>query len=74
MPEEIGWLLNKIEKELKRNGVDLLYVTRLAAPRNTYPYPNIFKNPQKSSLVRDLMIKKNKKNKQVCFGVGNSQP
>lgn len=55
MPEEIGFLLNKIEKELKKLGVDLLYITRLVAPRNTYPYPNIFRNPHQSSLVRELM-------------------
>jgi hypothetical protein len=62
MPEEIGFLLNKIEKELKKLGVDLLYVTRLTAPRNTYPYPNIFRNPRKSNLARDLMKNKDKKN------------
>ena len=54
MPEEIGLLLKKIEKEAKKLGIDLLYATREAAPRNIYPYPNIFKNPQKSNLVREL--------------------
>lgn len=54
MPEEIGLLLKKIEKETKKLGVDLLYTTRVVAPRNVYPYPNIFKNPQKSNLVREL--------------------
>lgn len=54
MPEEIGLLLKKIEKETKKLGVDLLYATRAAAPRNVYPYPNIFKNPQKSNLAREL--------------------
>ena len=54
MPEEIGLLLKKIEKEAKKLGIDLLYATREAAPRNVYPYPNIFKNPQKSNLVREL--------------------
>ena len=54
MPEEIGLLSKKIEKETKKMGVDLLYATREAAPRNVYPYPNIFKNPQKSNLVREL--------------------
>lgn len=58
MPEEIGFLLEKLEKELKKFGVDLLYVTRLTAPRNTYPYPNIFRDPKKSSLVRELMKNK----------------
>ena len=54
MPEEIGLLLKKIEKETKKLGVDLLYATRVVAPRNVYPYPNIFKNPQKSNLVREI--------------------
>ena len=59
MPEEIDILLRKIEKEAKKLGVDLLYATREAAPRNIYPYPNIFKDPQKSNLVREL--RKNEK-------------
>ena len=54
MPEEIGILLKKIEKEAKKMGVDLLYATREAAPRNVYPYPNIFKNPKNQNLVRGL--------------------
>ena len=54
MPEEIGILLKKIEKETKKLGIDLLYATREAAPRNVYPYPNIFKNPQKTNLTREL--------------------
>ncbi len=54
MPEEIGLLLKKIEKETKKLGIDLLYATRVVAPRNVYPYPNIFKNPQKSNLVREI--------------------
>jgi len=57
MPEEIGLLLEKIEKELKKLGIDLLYATRQAAPRNTFPYPNIFKDPRKSNLVRELRKK-----------------
>ena len=54
MPEEIGLLSKKIEKETKKLGVDLLYATREAAPRNVYPYPNIFKNPKNQNLVRGL--------------------
>lgn len=68
-PEEISLLLNKIEKELKKFGVDLLYITRLIAPRNTYHYPHIFKDPRKSNLVRDLM--RNKKN-QDAFQIVSS--
>jgi len=54
MPEEIGILLKKIEKEAKNLGIDQLYTTRKAAPRNIYPYPNIFKNPATSNIVREL--------------------
>ena len=58
MPEEVGFLIKKIEKELKKIGVDLLYATRLVAPRNTYPYPHIFRDPKESNLIRDLLKKK----------------
>ena len=54
MPEEVGILLQKIEKGSKNLGIDRLYSTRLAAPRNVYPYPNIFKDPKKSNLTREL--------------------
>jgi len=57
MPEEVGLLLQKIERELKKMGIDWLYATREAAPRNVYPYPNIFKNPQKTNFVRELRKK-----------------
>jgi thymidylate synthase ThyX len=57
MPEELGILLKKIEKEAKNLGIDWLYSTREAAPRNVYPYPNIFKNPKESNLVRELRKK-----------------
>ncbi len=52
MPEDVGFLIGAIEKELKGAGIDLLYATRLAAPRNNYPYPNIFKDPEKTNLAR----------------------
>ena len=57
MPEEIGILLKEIEKKLKNLGLDWLYATREAAPRNVYPYPNIFKDPIKSNLTRELKQK-----------------
>ena len=57
MPEEIGILLKKIEENLEKLGIDWLYATRETAPRNVYPYPNIFKDPKKSNLVRELMAK-----------------
>lgn len=57
MPEEAGILLKKIESQLKKMGIDFLYATRSVAPRNIYPYPNIFKNPKKTNLVRELRKK-----------------
>ncbi len=57
MPTEIGILLRKIEKEAKKLGIDRLYATRQVAPRNAYPYPNIFKNPKKSNIVREIRKK-----------------
>lgn len=53
MPEDIGYLLAAVERELKGFGVDLLYATRVAAPRNTYPFPNIFKDPESSNFARE---------------------
>jgi hypothetical protein len=54
MPEEMEYLLGGIEKELKRLGVDLLYATRVIAPRNVYPYPNIFRDPGVVNLAREV--------------------
>ena len=65
MPEEIGFLLKKIESQLKKFGVDLLHNTRFVAPRNIYPYPHIFTDPKKSNLVRDLAKKKSKESFKV---------
>ena len=66
MPEELGILLKKIEKEAKKLGIDWLYPTREAAPRNVYPYPNIFKDPKEVNLTRELKEKmKSKENSQV---------
>jgi len=57
MPDELRLLLKKIEKEAKKLGIDWLYPTREAAPRNVYPYPNIFKNPKEINLTRELRKK-----------------
>ena len=57
MPQEIGILLKKIEKATKKMGVDWIYTTRGIAPRNIYPYPNIFKDPAKFNIVRELRQK-----------------
>jgi hypothetical protein len=61
MPEEAGLLINELEKKFKEMGVDLLYSTRSIAPRNSYPYPNIFKNPEDFNLTRELAEKKKEK-------------
>jgi len=55
MPEEAGIFLEKVEKELGKMGIDLLYATRFNAPRNFYPYPNIFKDPKQTNIVRELV-------------------
>jgi thymidylate synthase ThyX len=57
MPDEVGLLIRKIERETRKLGIDLLYTTREASPRNIYPYPNIFKNPAKTNIVRELRKK-----------------
>jgi len=58
MPDEAGLLIKTIEEKLKEMGIDILYSSRFVAPRNTYPYPNIFKNPEESNLTRELMKEK----------------
>ena len=69
MPEEAGILIKKIEKSLKKFKADLLYNTRLIAPRNTYFYPNIFKDPKNSNLVREVSAGSNKGFKIVSLDV-----
>jgi thymidylate synthase ThyX len=54
MPEEGKILVSMMEKELKELGIDLLYATRSVAPKNTLPYPNLFKDPSKTNFVRDI--------------------
>ncbi|MBD3238064.1 MAG: hypothetical protein GF332_00290 [Candidatus Moranbacteria bacterium] len=65
MPEEGEILLKALESKLKQFGVDLLYSTRAVAPRNAYPFPNLFKDPAPTNLVRDLVKRGWLKNKQV---------
>ena len=57
MPEEAGILLERIEESLKDFGVDFLYFTRMVAPRDTYPYPNVFKDPKRKNLASDMAEK-----------------
>ncbi|MBD3244618.1 MAG: hypothetical protein GF335_01345 [Candidatus Moranbacteria bacterium] len=72
MPEEADLIIAKIQKNLKKMGMDLLYATRMAAPRNTYPFPNLFKNPKINNFVRDQIQKNKLKDKDVkVFGIDN---
>lgn len=54
LPHEIEMFLTLLQNEFSRLGIKELFETRLAAPRDIYPYPNIFKNPAKPSLVREI--------------------
>lgn len=57
MPEEAGMFLKIIEKKLSEYGASDLYRMRSVAPRDAYPYPHVFKDPRKTSLVRELRKK-----------------
>ena len=57
MPDDGTLFIYKVKKQLKKFGLDDLYYTRKAAPRNVYPYPNIFKDPKLSNLARDFSKK-----------------
>lgn len=52
MPKEIGVFLEKAERYFRKSGVNLIYASRVAAPRNAYFYPNIFKDPAENNLAR----------------------
>ena len=58
MPEEAKLFVAAIEKELKKMGMELIYSARDLAARNTLPFPNIFKDPSKSNIARELISKK----------------
>ena len=58
MPEEARMFIREIEKQLKEYGVDLIYAARELSARNTLPYPNIFKDPAKINITRELIKKK----------------
>lgn len=53
MPEEAELLKNWFTKNASKWGIGQLLPTRQMAPRDIYPYPNIFKNPEKSNLARE---------------------
>ncbi len=54
IPQEIHDFVEKIEEGLRELGMDWLYSARHHSPRNTYPYPHPFTDPEKSSLISDL--------------------
>ena len=58
MPEEAMMIVREIEKNLEEMGVELIYASRELAARNFYPYPNAFKDPKKSNIVRELVEEK----------------
>lgn len=58
MPKEARMMIDRIEKELKKMGIDLIYASRELAGRNTLPYPNIFKDPKFSNITRELIKKR----------------
>lgn len=55
VPDEGHAFVRKLEDRMKDLGMDNLYRARAFAPRNAYPYPNIFRNPRSTSLVDDLV-------------------
>ncbi len=58
MPEEVGLFIEAIEAEFEKLGVDSLFKSRSLAPRTTYPYPNIFKDPNNTNLAREIAHEK----------------
>ncbi len=54
MPEDAKLFLDAVDGELTRLGIDILYPTRFVAPKDVYPFPNIFKDPARTNLARDL--------------------
>ncbi|MCX7880980.1 MAG: FAD-dependent thymidylate synthase [Patescibacteria group bacterium] len=60
LPEEGKLFLEAVKKEGEKLGIANLLKTRFLAPRDIYPYPNIFKNPADSNLVRELEKEKGK--------------
>lgn len=54
IPKEGHEFITQIEGGLKELGMDILYWARNFAPRNTLSYPNIFTNPRKGSLVKNM--------------------
>lgn len=58
MPEEVGILIKKIEDKLKDFRTLNLYLTRYASASIFYPYPNIFKDPKKKNLAREMIDEK----------------
>jgi hypothetical protein len=57
MPEEAKMFIREIEGQLKKYGIDLVYASRDLSARNVLPFPNIFKDPQRINIVRELIKK-----------------
>jgi len=71
MPEEIGFFIEKIEAEFEKLGISSLFKTRSLAPRISYPVPNIFKNPAKSNLARELAENKLNNSESEIVAINN---
>jgi len=56
-PKELGDFVAKIEDQLKDMGMDVLYWARNSAPRTFYPYPHLFKDPGRRTIVTDMIEK-----------------
>ncbi len=68
MPEDAGFFLNQVKAHAEELGIDILYATRCAAPKDVYPFPNIFKDPKHPNLVRDLRLKHKVRPDSVLLG------
>jgi hypothetical protein len=51
VPDEGIGFINQIEEKLNELGMNILYHARDLAPRNIYPNPNIFKDPERQTIV-----------------------
>lgn len=74
MPEEAEIFLEKVKSQLKKYKIDQIASSRLTAPRNMYPYPNIFKNPRTNNLVRSLAKKYKLNKKTKIISIENANP
>ncbi|OIP96482.1 hypothetical protein AUK40_04935 [Candidatus Wirthbacteria bacterium CG2_30_54_11] len=68
MPEDAGFFLDQVKAHAEEMGIDILYATRCAAPKDVYPFPNIFKDPKHPNLARDLRLQHRNRPQSVLLG------